>query len=304
MRLVRALIAGLCVFCLLGCAAEPAGDTPAPGPLLYESKAVSNADRLVIFVPGALTSVVLFDPANGWAAGDFAPAYYRFPGLDGVPVTPLDLDAAAAQIARFANSYPDKDVALVGYSSGAPIALMAAAQITGDRVVPVAAISPAVERGGGMTTLAMGASDILRSAVRAGTLDPVDVWIEYWQILLQGRSAPPIPEFRERVIETARIHRGERGLGPPDPQLARSHSRQVSMWELPHDLDLSRLRVRIYVGLEDPVFSTRQTLGFARKLGVEQIYGYPGDGHLLYLTQPDVFETARRFAEDVFEAAR
>ena len=152
-----------------------------------------------------------------------------------------------------------------------------------------------------MPTLARGASDILRSAARAQSVDPLNVWVEYWQILLRGRNARPIPEFRERVIETAREHRGDRDLGPPETRLARSHARYLSRWELPEDLSLDHVRLRIYAGLEDPVFSTAQTLRFARKLGAEQIYGYPREGHLLYLTQPDVFETARRFAEEVFE---
>ena len=279
-------------------------DAPADGatdPLLYAPDQVAQEDRLVIFVPGALTSVVMFAPARGWSQGNWAAAYYRFPGLDEMPDAPLDIDGAARRIADFANAHPGKEIALVGYSSGAPIALLAAAQIDGDRVVPVAMISPAVERGGGLPTLARGAGDIVRAAARAQSLDPVQVWIEYWQILLRGRDAPPIPTFRERIIETARADEGERPLGPPETRLARSHSRTLQYWELPEDLDLSHVRLRIYAGLEDPVFSTAQTLRFARLLGQDRIYGYPGEGHLMYLTQPDVFETARLFAESQFD---
>lgn len=302
-RVCRIPICSVLLVCLLIVGCAPYDDPPQdlPDPILHRPEDVARADRLVIFVPGSLTSVVMYDAADGWSGGGFAAAYYRYPGLDGMPVTPLDIDGSAAQIAAFANRYPDKDVALVGYSSGAAIAILAAAQIQGDRVVPVAAISPAVERGGGMPTLARGASDIVRSAARAQSLDPLDVWVEYWQILLRGREAPPLPAFRERVLETARIHRGDRDLGPPDPRLARSHARHLSRWELPGDLDLEHVRVRIYAGLEDPVFSTAQTLRFTKQLGETQIYGYPGEGHLLYLTQPDVFETARLFAETVFD---
>ncbi len=296
------LIRAAVLLCLLtlGCTAY---DQPSPdqaNPLQYRSADVAHAERLVIFVPGSLTSITMFDSAEGWSRSGFADAYYRFPGLDGMPITPLNIEGAATLIADFANRHPEKQVALVGYSAGAAIAILAATQIEGDRVVPVAAISPAVERGGGMPTLARGASDIVRSAARAKSLDAVDIWLEYWQILLRGRNAAPIPEFRERVIETARAHRGERDLGPPETRLAQSHARYLRSWELPENLDLSHVRLRVYVGLEDPVFSTKQTLRFARQLGVEQIYGYPGEGHLLYLTQTDVFETARQFAEEVF----
>lgn len=288
---------------LMGCSPPP----PPPAedfPLIFNPGHVARAERLVIFVPGALASVEMFAPARGWRDGGFAPAYYRFPGLDGRDLTqPLDIEQAADQIAAFANAHPDKDIALVGYSSGAPIAILAASRIDGARIVPVAAISPAVERAGGLPTLARGASDVVRSAWRAGTLDPLAVWIEYWQILLYGREATPDPAFRQRILDMARMQQGERGLGPPDRSIARAHARKLQIWELPDTLDLSHVRLRIYTGLQDPVFSTRQTLGFARSLGQSRIYGYPGEGHLLYLTQPDVFETAKGFALETWQSA-
>ncbi|MCE8006369.1 alpha/beta hydrolase [Aestuariivita sp.] len=290
------------ILMLAGCAQQAAPPTPQADPLLYRPEKIAATDRLVIFIPGALTSVRMFAPARGWTQSGFAPVFYRFPGLDGRPLTgPLDIGAAADEIAAFANAHPEKDVALVGYSSGAPIAILAAARITGDRIVPVAAISPAVERSGGLPTLARGAGDILRAAARAGTLERLPIWVEYWQILLYGRNATPDPQFRQRIISRAHTHSGERSLGPPDPNLARSHASRLARWELPPKLDLTHVRLRLYAGLEDPVFSTAQTLRFARKLGQDRIYGYPGEGHLLYLTQSDVFDTARQFADTVLD---
>lgn len=299
---VRIWIVAAGYLALASCAATPETTAPSSDPLLYSERAVAAADRLVVFVPGALASVRMFDSAAGWTDGGFAAVYYRFPGLDGFPLTgPLAPEQAADQIAAFANAYPDKDVALVGYSSGAPIALMAASRIAGDRVVPVAAVAPLVERAGGLPTVVRGAGDLLRASIRAGSIDLTLVWIEYWHILLYGRDTEPDPAFREQVFEFAQEHRGDRRFGPPDSDLARAHSRALRAWEIPEDLDLSNVRLRIYAGLEDPVFSTAQTLRFARRLGVSEIYGYPGDGHLLYLTQPDVFDTAQRFAIDTFE---
>jgi pimeloyl-ACP methyl ester carboxylesterase len=293
---IRAL--ALCLL-LVGCSARlPMADD---SPLVYDAHAVAQADRIAIFIPGALSSIALFAPAEGWRAGGFAPVYFRFPGLDGRPLGTLDLDQAADQIARFATRHPRKDIALVGYSSGAPIALLAASRITDGRIIPVAAIAPAVEQGGGLPTLARGAADILRATARAERPTPTDIWIEYWQILLFGRHARPDPDFQARVRAAATTQRGERGLGPPDPALSRAHTRAIRRWHLPDSLPLTHLRLRIYAGLEDPVFSTRQTLEFARKLGLDHIHGYPDEGHLLYLTQTDVFTTARRFAEDQFD---
>ncbi|TNF59100.1 MAG: alpha/beta hydrolase [Rhodobacteraceae bacterium] len=271
----------------------------AQDPLLYDPAMIARAERIAVFIPGALNSVAMFAPARGWTEGGFAPVYFRFPGLDGLPLDEvLDPDAAAARIADFAARHPNKDIALVGYSSGAAIAILAANRIRDGRIVPVAAISPAVEKAGGMTTVLAGAADILRAAARAERKDTFTIWTEYWQILLYGRHAEPAPQVRAAIRDGANRLREERALRPPLARLARSHSARLRTWELPADLDLSHAPVRIFVGREDPVFTTRQTLAFARKLGLSQIHAYPGDGHLLYLTQTDVFTTARLFAED------
>lgn len=295
---VLALILGLAA-CAGGVAKSPA---PSDGgsALLYDPAMVARADRIAIFVPGALNSVAMFAPAGGWVDGGFAPVFYRFPGLDGLPLDRmLEPDAAAGEIAAFAARHPDKDVALIGYSSGAAIAILAANRIRDGRRVPVVAISPAVERAGGMPTILSGAGDILRATARAERKDVFSIWTEYWQILLYGRDARPPEPVREAILEGARDLRAERQFRPPLAGLARSHAARLRLWELPPDLDLSHAPVRIYVGAEDPVFSTAQTLAFARKLGLGEIYAYPGDGHLLYLTQTDVFITAQAFAEEV-----
>ena len=300
---MRSVLAFFLVFALAACSGGVAkAPTPAPADsaLLFDPDMLARSDRMVIFIPGALNSVAMFAPAGGWVEGGFAPVFYRFPGLDGMPLDRvLDPDQAAAEIAAFAARHKDKDVALVGYSSGAAIAILAANRIRDGRRVPVAAISPAVERAGGMTTILAGAGDILRAAARAEKKSVFVVWTEYWQILLYGRHAKPPEEVRSAVRQGARQLRAERADRPALGPLARSHAARLRYWELPTDLDLSHAPVRIFVGAEDPVFSTRQTLEFAKKLGLSDVRAYPGDGHLLYLTQPDVFLTARMFAEEV-----
>ncbi len=303
--MLRILTTFLLILTLAACAggvAKEPGPAPRDGALLYDAAMVARADRIVVFVPGALNSVAMFAPAGGWVDGGFAPVFYRFPGLDGLPLDRvLEPGAAAEEIAAFALRHPDKDVALVGYSSGAAIAILAADRIRDGRRVPVVAISPAVERAGGMPTILAGAGDIVRAAARAESKDVFSIWTEYWQILLYGRNARPPEPVRTAIREGARELRAERQFRPPLAGLARSHAARLRYWELPPDLDLSHAPVRIYVGAEDPVFSTAQTLAFARKLGLEGIHTYPGDGHLLYLTQTDVFVTAQAFAEEVLE---
>ncbi len=48
--------------------------------------------------------------------------------------------------------------------------------------------------------------------------------------------------------------------------------------------------VVFFIGTEDPVFSAKQTVALAEKVGVEQIRRYENGGHLLFLTHPEVFD--------------
>lgn len=275
----------------------PTARKSAVDPLLYNAQEIANADRIAIFIPGALASIDIFEATENWDNAGYARAMYRFPGLDGLPNDHLiHPPTVAAHIADFANKYPDKDVALIGYSTGGPIALLAAPQISGERDVRVAAMSTAVEYGGGFGTVFRGLEDIVRAMIATGSLQRQTVWKRFWAGLLYGPDALDDPAFEDRLARD--IAAGAKIIVKLDPAVALAHTLGLPGFQVPDDLDLDGIPVAFFVGLNDRVFSTRQTFDFSRKIGDVAIYGYPEQGHLLFFTRPDVFDDMRAFVED------
>lgn len=288
------LLAGL-FWCLMGCGIPLTTQSPQD-PLLFDANEVARADRIAIFIPGALASINIFDDTADWDDAGYARAFYRFPGLDGLETDhQINPRVAADRIAAFANSYPDKDIALVGYSTGGPIALLAAPDITQDRRVRVAAMSTAVEHGGGLPTVGRGIVDIARAMIATGSLERQVVWRRFWAGLLYGPDALDDPAFAERLERD--IAAGDKIIVRLDPVIALSHTLGLPAFLLPDDLDLTGIPVAFFVGLNDRVFSTRQTRRFSRQIGGATIYGYREQGHLLFFTRPDVFTDIRAFVE-------
>ncbi|SEN36477.1 Pimeloyl-ACP methyl ester carboxylesterase [Loktanella fryxellensis] len=281
---------------LAGCSPALLRTSGATDPMITSAARLAEADKVVIFIPGALSSVMVFKATEAWEEAGYARAFYRYPGLDGLPVDHrLDPATAARDVAAFANEMEGKTVTLVGYSTGALIALEAAPQIDPARQVRIAAMSPAVEHGGGPRTLIRGAGDALQAVRATGSLDKNKLWPRFWAGLLFGPEAledpVPSPELLAAIAEGAKVG------APLDTQIAFSHMLSLPGWTLPQNLDLSGIPVAFFIGLNDPVFSTRQTTDFSRKLGGVPILGYPGQGHLLFLTRPDVFTDMLDFAE-------
>ena len=69
--------------------------------------------------------------------------------------------------------------------------------------------------------------------------------------------------------------------------------------------DLARTRwtiarssvIGFFIGMEDPVFSTRQTDSLRRRAGGGALIGFADDGHLLLLTRKSLFDHVLRFVE-------
>lgn len=262
--------------------------------LIYDAEELDAARVIAVLVPGALSRVDIFEPAEAWRSEGYGLAMYRFPGLDGRPVFPrLRIRAAAREIVELVARYPDKPVRLLGYSTGGPIALTAAAQIAGD--IKVAAMSSAIESGGGMRTGLSGLSDIIGSAWRRGSLRPRDIWMEYYRVLLFGRVVQRDPHLAEQANALIASHKDR--IVMPEGDLPRAHTDDLRRWRLPAGRVLSPDRIRFFVGMDDPVFSQRQTLDFADRLGGCTVVGYPGHGHLLFLSCPDVFDDIFQFFE-------
>ena len=287
----------LLVLVLLMCAACSAENTPfrgADSPLAYDPAEVDRADRIAILIPGALASVEIFAPAQTWKASGYAIVTYRFPGMDGLPLDHrLGIEDAASQIAAFTGRYPGKAYRLLGYSTGGPIAISAAGRIRGD--VKVAAMSSAVERAGGTATALRSSIDVLAAAARAGSVDREEVWLEYYRTLLFGRAGLKDPGLR---AEASAIVAEERSrIVIPEGDLMAAHSEDLRRWRLPPAPRLSAERLRFFIGQEDPVFSDAQTEAFARVFGAPGIARYPAQGHLLFLTRPQVFDDVLEFFE-------
>lgn len=281
---------------LAGCSPALLRTTGGQDPIVYDPVAVAAADKVAIFIPGALSSIQVFQGSRNWREAGYARAFYRYPGLDGMPIDHrLDPATAARDVAAFANALGDKRVVLVGYSTGALIALEAAPQIDPVHLVRVAAMSPSVEHAGGWQTILRGAGDVVRAVNFAGSLSKERVWPRFWAGLLYGTDTlnAPVPsaELRSAVREGAKIQTAL------DARIAAAHMLALPGWTLPDDLDLSDIPITFFIGLKDPVFSTRQTTDFSRKIGGFPILGYPGQGHLLFFTRPDVFADMLDFAE-------
>ncbi|MGA9252744.1 MAG: alpha/beta hydrolase [Roseobacter sp.] len=266
--------------------------------LLYGPEELDQAHTIAILVPGALTRISMFDAIESWRARGYGLVHYRFPGLDGRPVSPaLSINEAAAEIVELVARHPDKPVRLLGFSTGGPIVLSAGAQISGD--VRVAAMACAVELGGGVQTAMRCAYDIMRAAARARSLRLRSVWPEYYQVLLFGRAVWDSDELRARARTIIEARRDKIVL--PQGGKPRAHTRDLRRWRLPENLQLAVGQVKFFWGAEDPVFSYRQQSEFSEKVGCAPVKAYPKQGHLLFASHPEVFEDIYAFFEGIPE---
>lgn len=285
-----------CVLLVLAACGVPLTTQGSENPLVYDASEVARADTIAVFIPGALSSVDIFKETKDWVEHGYARALYRYPGFDNLKADHIVSPTKVAEVvAEFANTHPNKDIALVGYSTGGTIALLAAPQITEGRDVKIAVMSTAVEFGGGLPTLWRGLVDIGRAMVATGSLERQVVWKRFWSGLLYGPEALDDPAFADRVERD--VKEGEKIIVNLDPSVALAHTIGLPTFVLPRDLDLGDVPVGFFVGLNDRVFTTAQTQRFSRKIDDVMIYGYPDQGHLLFFTQPEVFDDMRAFLE-------
>jgi len=263
-------------------------------PLVYDRNQIENTQKIAVFIPGAFSSIDIFRRAAYWEERGYALVYYRLPGLDGLPLSSnLRIKDAASTIATLVNSYSNRKVALVGYSTGGPIALETAVLLKNHASISVAAISSAVRNGGGIATLTKGARDISSAALRTKSIDRNVYWERYWQTLAYGPKAIRDKNFSSRIKQLAKNNE----IVIPSNEMVRSHTRDLTFWVPSDRIKNSRARIGFFLGLEDPVFSLMQTNTLAKKVGSKHIITYREDGHLLPLTQPKLFKDILSFIE-------
>lgn len=279
---------------LVGCTRVELPVQGTQNPMRFAAEEIGRADKLLVLIPGAFASVTLFGEKARWQKAGYGVVEYRFPGLDGLPLDHrLAVDSAADQIAQLARKQPDKPLHLLGYSTGAAIAIAAAERLE-NRRVKIAALSSAVPYPGTLTTGLNGAVDIIAAAVRARSVDPQKVWLSYYETLLFGRKGLRNPALRDEIARFRAAAAGR--LSAPGPKLSSAHSSGVRNWR--PSFTTGNAQIRFFHGEEDPVITGSQIKRFAARIPGAQIHGYPDHGHLLFLTAPDVFDDVLRYFEE------
>jgi len=269
-----------------------ASERAAPSPLVALSGETRDVHNLVIVVPGALSSVHVFDSYLARTEPDTTVVGYRFPGLDGRPLDGrVRIRQAGADIAAYVKHRSPAHVRLIGLSTGGPIVLEAARRISGPDVevglVSTALPSPAV-----LASSAAGLLDIIAAAGRIDAFDLRLLWGEYYRTLLFGRRHFTEPQLAARSADLADADVDRLIL--PKNGMTRAHGGDLLNWTLDNPQDLSHARILFLHGARDPVFPARGARRLAARLSESKIIVYPRSGHLLFATEPTLFDDLNR----------
>ncbi|WP_225028878.1 alpha/beta fold hydrolase [Xinfangfangia pollutisoli] len=283
-------LAALAVALLAACA----GPAPAPGtppPLAPVSGSARAPDSVTFLLPGALTTAQIFGPAITWGDARNLVVEYRLPGTEGQPLsTPLDIDRAAQWVAEYAARYPEARINLMGYSTGAAIALTAAGRISNPGRVKVAALSSATPFPGALLALLRAGPQLAAAALDEGSLNRRRVWENYTITLLLGPGWRQDPPRRARGL--AVLDQWRNRIEPPKGGQTRAQARDLLGWTLPARAGGPGPQITFLHGGRDPVFPLPQIRALAGKMG-GQICLWPESGHLLYLTAPGLTPRVR-----------
>ncbi|MCX7289428.1 MAG: alpha/beta hydrolase [Rhodobacterales bacterium] len=289
-RLVLALTAA---FLLVACSPPPVTVRPP----LYTAGAAAAPDQITFLLPGALTTAGIFGEANAWNSDSHLVIEYRLPGMRGEPLDPpLDILRAAGWIAAYANRFPKAQINLLGYSTGAAIAIEAAGRIDHSERVKVVAISTATPFPGAALAFARGGIGVAGSAIAAGTLDAQTVWDEYFITLYLGSGWRNSSEKRALAEEIRRSFEGQ--INKPGEGRGRSQSASLLLWTLSTEALASDAAITLFHGENDPVFPLSEVRPLAARLGAT-LCVLPEDGHMTLLSRADLIDrVARVFSEN------
>ncbi|MFN4204603.1 MAG: alpha/beta fold hydrolase [Tabrizicola sp.] len=280
----RAAATALVALLLAACAAAP---PPARAPL-YPVAAETRAppQTVTVLLPGALTTSRVFGPARDWAGPDHLVVEYRLPGMQGEPLRPaLDIDRAAGWVADLANRHPQARIQLLGYSTGAVIAIEAAGRIDHGERVRVVAVSSATPFPGAALALLRGAAQVAGGALAIGSFDRDRVWEEYFKTLYLGTGWRRSPEKRDLARRLEEAMRGR--LTTPGEGRGRAQSASLLFWTPSRAALDSKATITFYHGDRDPVFPLGPVRRLATRMGA-RLCVLPDEGHMLFLSRPDL----------------
>ena len=289
---MRFLILTLLV-ALMGCSNLPPPQRTDANPVVHDGKAEKGIEKAIVVIPGALASVQLFAPVLEWDIPDSTVIAYRFPGVDGLELNHrVDIIDSAALIARHLNALEAEEVYLIGYSTGGPIALETARRLRTENV-QIAMISSASDSPAAALASLKGALDVIKAMFRAKRPGLEETWAENYRTLLYGRDHFTKEEQAEQSRRLAAMQRGQ--LTTPPNKMTMAHTSDLMTWYLEDPEDLADVRIGFFHGAEDSVFSNDMTRRYARRLHADGFKSYEGQGHLLFVTEPELFDDVRAF---------
>lgn len=273
---------------LTACAKPPVAEKPP----LYTTNTAASPEQITFLLPGALTTSRIFGPANDWDSPRHRVVEYRLPGMRGEPLDPpLDLDRSARWIADYANRYPDARINLLGYSTGAAIAIEAAGRIDRAERVQVIAISSPTPFPGAALGLVRGGLGVAGSALATGSLNAKTVWDEYFITLYLGSGWRASPEKRALADRLREAFKDQ--INTPGEGRGRSQSAGLLLWSLSQEAQASKARITFFHGENDPIFPLPGVRRLGHRLNAP-VCVLPEDGHMPLLSRADLKDRVER----------
>ncbi|MGH1423352.1 MAG: alpha/beta fold hydrolase [Pseudooceanicola sp.] len=287
------IIPVLALSLVAACSTLPTPQEADVMPLVHDGNARKGMKRAVVVIPGALASVGLFEPVLDWNVPDGAVLAYRFPGLDGLKLDHrLAIPEAGELIADTLDRLKVQEVYLIGFSTGGPVALEAASRIKGKKV-SVALVSSAGPFPSGVNASIKGVFDVAKAFIRSGGKSMDEAWLENYRTLLYGRGHFSKGKTARKSRKLAERQRGN--LRTPKGKMTLAHTSDLLTWTLPRDGGLADARIGVFHGSADSIFSIEDTRKFAGQIPADGIKVYDGQGHLLFITAPTLWNDIRWF---------
>ncbi|GGE35514.1 hypothetical protein GCM10011360_24200 [Primorskyibacter flagellatus] len=289
----RFLILLLLPLALADCSFLPPPQKVDATPLVHDGRAEPGVEKAVVLIPGAMASIELFAPVLDWDVPDGTIMAYRFPGVDGLEMDHrIDIVDSGTLIADQLNALGVKEVYLIGYSTGGPIALEAARRIEAERV-DVALLSTASDMPATIIASVKGAVDVIKAMLRAHLGGVDEALLENYRTLLYGRRHFSEAELAEQSRRLAALQRGH--VTRPPRGMTMAHTADLLTWHFERPEELADARIGFFHGAEDSIFSEARTWRYAKRLHAETFHSYQGQGHLLFVTDRHLFDDIRNF---------